>query len=179
MNDRETLIDYKGEITYGIISELLRQLKHKTDQMNTPVSIFKRLLSVTDESLENISMYFEKLKIQNPSYKEYPSRYILDIANGSYCITAQNQIAIEDKKKLQDRIDEINSFSEIEVKEKYKKTIANGKFTREGGAGLGLLIIAKSSGNKINYTFEQLNKNFFYFSLTIEIKNEIHGYITD
>jgi hypothetical protein len=179
MDDRETLIDYKGEITYGIISELLRQLKHKTDQLNMPMSIYKRLLSITDESLENISMYFDKLKNSYNTFKEYPSRYTLSSTNSSYWITAQNQITFEDKLVLQEKIERINSFSEFEIKEGYKETIANGRITKEGGAGLGLLIIAKSSGNKINYTFEQLNEEFLYFSITIEIKNEIHGYITD
>jgi hypothetical protein len=179
MDDRETLIDYKGEITYGIISELLRQLKHKTDQLNVPMSIYKRLLSITDESLENISMYFEKLKQQATSFKEYPSRYMLSCTNGSYWITAQNQIALNDVAFLKEKIEHINAFSEKEIKEGYKDTIANGKLSKQGGAGLGLLIIAKSSGNKINYTFEQLNEEFLYFSLTIEIKNEIHGFITD
>jgi len=179
MDNRETLIEYKGEITYSIISNLLRQLKCKADQLQVPISVYKRLLSITDESLENISMYFDKLKNKASSIEEYPSRYILSKANDSYWITAQNQILVADRGFLIEKIDRINIYSEEEIKEGYKKIIANGKLSKQGGAGLGLLIIAKSSGNKINYTFEELNEEFLYFSLTIEIKNEIHGHITD
>jgi succinate dehydrogenase flavin-adding protein (antitoxin of CptAB toxin-antitoxin module) len=169
MDSREMLIDYQGEINYAIISKIISELKRKIDKKKESVTIFKHLLTITDESLENISMYFEKNIADSDTLHKYPSLFQLYSNTNSYWITARNPIKITDKTELIQRIDTINAYTEIEIKKLYKETIRNGKLSDQGGAGLGLLIIAKSSCKKINYTFEQINKELSYFSLIIEI----------
>jgi hypothetical protein len=169
MENRDKLIDYQGEINYTVISEILKELKRKTDQNNEPVYIYKRLLSITDESLENISMYMDKNYKEFEDLRNYPSGYQLISNSESYWIVARNPLKISDQYDLTEKIDQINNYSESELKKLYKDTISNGELSEQGGAGLGLLIIAKSSCKKINYTFEQINQDFSYFSLIIEI----------
>jgi hypothetical protein len=171
MDNRELLIDYQGGINYTTISNLLTELKEIINKQNEPIQIFKRLLSITDESLENISMYMEKNREESALLNKYPSVYQLSKKSESYRITVKNPVKINDKADLTKKIDRINTLSENELKSLYKKTIAEGKLSEQGGASLGLLIIAKSSCNKINYTFDQINQDISYFSLIIEITN--------
>jgi hypothetical protein len=169
MDDREILIDYEGELNYTHISKILTELKEKIFQKKETIHTYKRLLSITDESLENISMYIDSYPEEYTTFKKFPSGYQLSLNSNLYRITTRNPLKISDRQNLTNKIDHINFFSEDELKLLYKKTISNGKFSKQGGAGLGLLIIAKSSCKKINYTFEQINQEFFYFSLIIEI----------
>jgi hypothetical protein len=169
MDNREKLIEYQGEINYTVISNILKELKRKTDQKNEPVYIYKRLLSITDETLENISMYMDKNPDQLNVFEKYPSAFQLIANSESYWIITRNLLKNCDQEELSEQIDRINAYNEDELKFIYKETISNGKLSEQGGAGLGLLIIAKASCNKINYTFEQLNQEFSYFSLIIEI----------
>jgi hypothetical protein len=169
MDIYETLIDYKGEINYNIISKILGELKVITEQLQTTVGTYKRLLSVTDETLENISMYYKKVSPENDARKDFLTGYQLSSSGLSYLITARSLLKNNDKNVLCKRIDRVNAYSRDQIKSLYKKTISNGIFSAQGGAGLGLLIIARSSENKINYTFEQINQEWTYFSLIIEI----------
>lgn len=164
------LIEYQGEINYSIISKILSDLKQWMDENNEPVNTYKRLLTITDESLENISMYFDKNIQDVEMFRKYPPEYRLSVDPESYWITTRNILKTIDKQDLSKHIEKINIFSEDELKKLYKETISNGKLSDQGGAGLGLLIIAKSSCKKINYTFEQINQEFSFFTLIIEIK---------
>ena len=59
---------------------------------------------------------------------------------------------------LRTRIDNVNNQDREELKDLYKTTITNGEFTAQGGAGLGFIEMAKTAGNKLEYTFEGLSK---------------------
>jgi hypothetical protein len=170
MNKRKMLIGYQGEINYSIISKILTDLKRWMDENNEPVNTYKRLLTITDESLENISMYFDKNIQDIETFRKFPPEYMLSVDSDSYWITTRNLLKTIDIPDLCKRIERINIYSENELKNLYKETISNGKLSDQGGAGLGLLIIAKSSCKKINYTFEQINQEFSFFTLIIEIK---------
>ena len=53
----------------------------------------------------------------------------------------------------------MNKHSKEELKELYKSTITNGEFTPKGGAGLGFIEIAKTTGSKLECAFEKLSKD--------------------
>jgi hypothetical protein len=51
----------------------------------------------------------------------------------------------------------------------YKKQIKEGKLSPKGGAGLGLIDIARKTGETLNYHFLQLDDNNYFFILEVEI----------
>ena len=55
------------------------------------------------------------------------------------------------------------------LKQMYKKQINEGKISSRGGAGLGLIDIARKSGQKLKYQFLDLNNNYYFFILEIEV----------
>lgn len=169
MESHKSLIDYSGEIDYTVISKILVELKSHTDILKSPVGVYKRLLSVTDETLCNISMYTKKTESANNQFKDYPPYYQFSANSDSFRIVVRSAIRAVETKALSMQIERINGFSKQEQKELYKKIISNGIFSKQGGAGLGLLIIARSTDKKINYTFEQINHDWYYFSIIVEI----------
>jgi len=52
----------------------------------------------------------------------------------------------------------------------YRQTITNGKFTDKGGAGLGLIEMAKITNNPIKYRFESINDQFSLYYLILTFK---------
>jgi hypothetical protein len=57
-----------------------------------------------------------------------------------------------------------------ELKLLYKEVLKNGQETKNGGAGLGLIDIARESTEKIIYDFQHINKNVAFFSISIKLK---------
>ena len=51
----------------------------------------------------------------------------------------------------------------------YKQQIKSGSLSDRGGAGLGLIDIARKTGKKLEYQFLTLNEEYLYFILKVEI----------
>ena len=79
-----------------------------------------------------------------------------------------------DNKKvpyLKDKIDKINSLSEDELKEMYKFILNHQKLSAKGGGGLGLLDMARKTGNKLQYYFYDFDDDNKFFNLDVYITN--------
>jgi hypothetical protein len=51
----------------------------------------------------------------------------------------------------------------------YKIILNNEEFSQKGGGGLGLIDIARKTGNKLIADFYKCNTDYFFFSLEIVI----------
>ena len=53
----------------------------------------------------------------------------------------------------------------------YKFILNHQKLSDKGGGGLGLVDIARKTGNKLNYNFENFNNDFQFFVLEVIISD--------
>jgi hypothetical protein len=72
-------------------------------------------------------------------------------------------------KFLKEKIDKINSLTKDELKDMYKFILNHQKLSAKGGGGLGLVDIARKSGNKLEYEFYVYDDNYSFFNLTIRV----------
>jgi hypothetical protein len=49
----------------------------------------------------------------------------------------------------------------------YKFILNHQKLTAKGGGGLGLVDIARKTGNKFDYSFHNVNSEYYFFNLDI------------
>ena len=75
----------------------------------------------------------------------------------------------KDIPHLQEKLSVINNLDKNSIRELYKATITDGKFSEKGGAGLGIIEMAKISDEKLLYTFSEIDENFSYFILKLVI----------
>ena len=69
--------------------------------------------------------------------------------------------------RLRDKIEIVNNKSREELKDLYIETITNGKFSAKGGAGLGFIEMAKSSGNDLEYSFERISEDYSLYTFKV------------
>ena len=74
-----------------------------------------------------------------------------------------------DQQSLENRINTINALSKEELKDLYRIIITNGEFNKLGGAGLGLIELAKTSGQKIRFSFQPLGSSLTYFTIYLDL----------
>jgi hypothetical protein len=60
----------------------------------------------------------------------------------------------ENVEKLEEKIKRINRSSHEEIKELYKFILNHQRISAKGGGGLGLVDIARKTGNKLEYSFK-------------------------
>jgi len=52
----------------------------------------------------------------------------------------------------------------------YKDSLSNAEISEKGGAGLGLILMSKTTRQKIIFDFEKINHNFSYFAMQLTLK---------
>lgn len=89
--------------------------------------------------------------------------------NGVLYIASGNIISNEMIPELTDNLKHLNSLSKDELKEIYLQTLSNNEMSEKGGAGLGLIEMARKTGNKLNFDFKPVNESLSYFYFQIKL----------
>lgn len=164
----DIVIEYKGEVSSELITNLLEVFESRIDEIEIPSKIRKRLYNVLVEGLQNLFHH----AIVSPDSKDEGIiivAIILSNKDGQFTFTTGNYILLENKKKLIDRIEQINSLSKDELKQLYKMILNNKEFSEKGGGGLGMIDIARKTGNKLLYQFYEYSSEIVFYQITINI----------
>jgi len=131
------------------------------------LGIYKRILGVMIEALENIYKYSDQYIENQMIEKNYIPTFKLEREGQTYIIKTTSPIKNSDIATLKGKIDLVNGKTAEELKALYRQTITNGQFTPKGGAGLGLIEMAKITNNDLDCRFEPINAEFSVYHLTL------------
>jgi hypothetical protein len=126
----------------------------------------KRLFMFVLESLQNVSRHSDRNEHANMSLVVYSK------STGGYTVTTGNVISTSNIKDLRRRLDEINHLEPGEIRSVYRQMLSNSEFSTKGGAGLGLIEMAKKTGNKLDYDFLEMDNANSYFILSKTVDSE-------
>ena len=95
------------------------------------------------------------------------------VGEQAYSITYGNWVLKDVKETLEENLSTIVSKDDSELKEYYLEILNNSGFSTKGGAGLGLIDMARKSSGKINFEFAPVRGGYFYYlNLNIAIDKE-------
>jgi hypothetical protein len=84
--------------------------------------------------------------------------------NNDFIINSINHIQSAEISALREMVDQVNALDRDALKELYKKQLNNNEaLSNKGGAGLGLIELARKSGHKLLYEFEPLKGSYSRF----------------
>ena len=72
-------------------------------------------------------------------------------------------------EKISKNIDHLNTLERPELKALYLETLTNGQISKKGGAGLGIIIMAMKSKNKIGYKTFSIENNLSILSIKVKV----------
>jgi hypothetical protein len=163
----KSVLSYQGPLSFSTIDSLLSDFKLAALDHEIPFKTYKKMIYILIEALENITKYSDPSVCDTDISSGFcPSCQISRNASSIELITS-NPVKKRDVEPLRARIDDVNSRNSAELKEHYLDIIANGKFSDSGGAGLGFIEMAKTAGNKLEYTFENLTEDYSLFTIRI------------
>ena len=148
--------DFNDELTHRIV-----QLGEKDSQGLQGGTISSKLTSIITECFQNVVKHRDEPDILNVTNNK-PPMFIVRSRQNNYNIASANLVEISKQDTLISTLENINSFSSEQLKGVYIKLLAEGSIDDKGGAGLGLLEMARKSENKFEYDFHQVN---YYLSL--------------
>lgn len=167
----DVILAYKGSITSELINDILEAVESKFEEANEDSKLRKKIYNVLVESLQNLFHHIEPHHEGIAEDLDPKFGVLVIVRHGDhYRVTTGNFIQAKRIKFLKEKIDKINSLSRDELKDMYKFILNHQRLSAKGGGGLGLVDIARKSGNKLEYQFDQYNDNYYFYSLTISVQ---------
>jgi hypothetical protein len=167
MMDNHIVLSFKGEITSDIITMVLQIMESKLDSVNEKSTVKKKIFNILVECMQNLYHHSESEIFG----EEHSRRAMLELFfdDEFYNILTGNYIRNEEVDRLQTRIEKVNSLSKDELRQYYRDILDNNTISQKGGADLGMIDMARKSGEKLTYHFTKVNDFVSFFDLTVKI----------
>jgi hypothetical protein len=171
--DGNIILLYKGNVDSDVINHVLDTVEDKMVEVNEHPKLRKKVYNVLVESLQNLYHHVDRVPddFEDQSAERYGLLVVRKVEDG-YKIITGNFVSKENIEKLEEKIKRINRSSHDEIKELYKFILNHQRISAKGGGGLGLVDIARKTGNKLEYSFIQYNDKYSFFYLNILVNEE-------
>ncbi len=171
MENDEIILAFKGEITEELLTSVFQIMESRLEVSPAELRLKKKVNNILVECLQNVYHHMEDFAEDAKSDDPNASAMFLicQDKDNHYRIVTGNHMLNTNVEKLKNRMDEINAMTKEELKTYYLESLKNTELSEKGGAGLGMIDMARKSGNKLDYRFDQLNDSISYFSLMIRI----------
>lgn len=177
MHDEKFEYIYRGLFTDEIIAYILNLTQENLLDNDQPIHVRNRLFYVIVECLQNMTRHQDK-----PIDDKFKKTGIFSIQkqeNEIYTTTA-NIVKKEKILKLKEQIEKIKKLNPKELKKYYQDILSTGNFSEKGGAGLGLIAVARKA-EQLLFDFKELNPedSYFYFRTEIQLSDKKNETITE
>ena len=167
MNEDNIMLAFKGGVTSDLLTSLLQVAESKLETMKEPPKVKKKIFNILVECFQNVYHHLDKpTKIDDVTQSAI---LMVGKEEDDYVIMTGNHIDLDKVQKLKNKIDMVNALDKDGLKSLYREVLNNEEITDKGGAGLGIIDIARRSGEKLDYEFKEINKEHSYFSLKVKV----------
>lgn len=169
---QRVMLSFKGNLTAELVTVLLGVVERKMEVIEPDARARKRVFNVVMECLQNLYHHNAHLRLSDggtvPTKDPHGVVMIVHQEKG-YSVLTGNFMAGSDVDRLKAHLDRINAMEPTELRDLYKETLADGRFSSNGGGGLGMIDIARKSGGKLEYGFVPYDHDNAFFSLNVNV----------
>lgn len=163
-----------GKFTSEKTDLIIRFFENFLNQEDIVQKIQKRAFYIFVEGIQNVHRH--QLTPEHLSFLQM-GFLTFQQENSHIAFTMGNVIPVNQESVIATKLDELNKMSREELNNYYKKVLKNDVLSDKGGAGLGLIEIARKSKNLLNYKFVPIDENisFFYLKMAVSEKENIRS----
>lgn len=163
---------YRGQFNTNITDSILELAETNLDDNQDNRKVRKRVYFIMVEGLQNITRH-QTSELEQKTNQ--PGLFVIQRKKTNYFITTGNVVRQSQIEQLKQQLDTINSLDKRQLKQYYRETLEEGRFSTKGGAGLGLIEIARKSESKLAYAFKHIKNDYHYFYLHTKINHSNDG----
>lgn len=160
---------YLGEFNQEITKMFTSMAEEDMDKQQEEMGTKRKVYHIMVETLQNMNKHSDDLSEQGDIGK---GLFMIGKKDETYYIITSNKIDINKTEKLKLALHTVNNADRKELSEMYKKQIKEGSLSDKGGAGLGLIDIARKSRSRLDYHFLPYNDEYDFFILKVEINGK-------
>ena len=167
-SDKFSLI-YLGDFNDKLTYEFLLLNKATSSESNT---IKKRVFFLMNECYQNIIRHSDKTDALAQGI-EMPMMFLVRNIQDAFYIGSSNLIESKIKSQLSGKFESVNAYSVEQLEEVYKNSLVNNSLSDKGGAGVGLIEMARKTNYPLEYAFDDVNAHFsvFHMQLILNLSN--------
>lgn len=171
LTDGETLFDFHGEVNEAEIGRILEKVEQQLESSEEDFKKQRKVYNILVEALQNVFHHTSTFSAGDESngFNLKNASFILGRKNGEYNILAANYIEMQNIAPLKAKLDKINSLDKDGLRDFYKEVLDNGQYSVHGGGGLGIIDIARKSGNQLEYHFAAEKNDLGIYILKIKV----------
>ena len=164
-DDRGVLLSFSGELTPLSTDAIMMLAENALKTRGAKRKEQHRMSSVLIECLQNVSRHGwidddGKLHLY----------LTIDSTPLGFQIQAGNMVDFDMAATLRSNLSEVNGMTHEELRVRYVECLFNNEWSEKGGAGLGLLSMAKKANGPLDYQFLELDSGMHLFTLGILLK---------
>lgn len=170
----DVLVEHAGEMTLGYIDSMVSDIETKLRESALQTSKRKKIFHVFVECAQNLYHHTESITcLGGFVVTEKLGSIVMSKTPDTCQISTGNFIHRSRQSYLMELLDTINSKNQEEINDLYLSTMSNQEFSDKGGAGLGMIDMARKSGNKLDYQFYTVkdDPDLLFFSLDVKFNN--------
>lgn len=161
---------YQGEVTADLVSSILQMMENKLDGDGEDKKIKKKVFNVMVECLQNVYHHLDTLEVTSTDdVNDRTALLMIGKEENDYYVITGNHIFNNRVPMVRDRLEKVNSCDKNELKTLYQSILNEGSLSEKGTAGLGMIDIARKSGQKLGYDFHPVNDKYSFFSLEAKV----------
>lgn len=131
-------------------------------------STLKKVSFLIAECFQNIVRHSDN-QDNSDTHQEHPKMFAIRNLDGVYYMSTSNIVHNSKVPDLRQTLDSLNNITKETLKEIYLDSLQNESHNEAGGAGLGLIEMARKSKKAPDYHFEELDDEWSLFFMQIEI----------
>ena len=170
MIEQKLILVYQGEFTQESTKSILAMAERNLDTSGEDSSIRRKVFNVMVEALQNIVKHSDELV--DGTIRNHSAIFLIGRDENQYSILSGNPIRKTNITNLKAALEKINNLDKDGLKDLYKEIIKNTTISEKGGAGLGFVDMARKSGKKLEYLFPDMNNDYAFFCLKVNISRE-------
>lgn len=163
-NGETLLFSHFGDFDQAKNDHALKLMESMILEAGDKRQTMKRVCNLLIEILQNISLHGARDRSGHMH-----AFLIVARSKKSYRVLTGNLVLASDMPSLIQRMDDLLKLDENELRKLYIEILCNEEFSHKGGAGLGLITVAKRAEQNLRYRTHDLDNNFGYFEMEVEL----------
>ncbi len=156
------VFEHHGPMDHSVVETLLATAEEASLAARDAVGLRKRLFNVLVEGLDNMRLH------AGEDHRESAFAVLVDTPAG-YRLLMGNALPVATAALLTHRVGILNEMDEMDLREHYMKLLSNDSRTERGGAGLGLLTMARKSARPMVVRTLPRDGGSAYFALELAV----------
>lgn len=158
-------VDFSQQTTRSVLSEAEGILKAS----DAAEKVKRKVFMVMAESLQNIMKHTDNAPLRTCNKK---ALILLEETAYDYTVISQNAVSGNKVAALRKKLHFINTLTKTDLKDVYRMAIQSDYLVKNGSAGLGLVDMARKSGQKFTFNFREMIQGYYFFLLKVKINRE-------